>query len=343
MSNNDQHIQQQFNVAAEHIGLRIDQFLSQQFSEYSRANVQQWVKNGCVKINGHDTKSKTLLKGFEIIDVDIVLKQAVEDLPESMELDICYQDEHLLIVNKPAGLVVHPGSGNPNGTLLNGLLALNDKQAMMPRAGIVHRLDKDTSGLMVVAKTIETQNRLIALLKEHDVKRQYICVVRGNLKFDDGSVDAPIGRHKTQRVKMAVTHDGKEAVTHYKAIERFDHYTQVQVNLETGRTHQIRVHMHHIGHPLVGDPFYGNPKRVDPTVNNEMKDIIRDFPRQALHAETLSFVHPITGEAISQSCPLPDDLCHLLSDLEFLDMKNSDFDEMEVEYCEWSFVFLTSP
>lgn len=334
MSNNDQHIQQQFNVAAEHIGLRIDQFLSHKFPEFSRANIQQWVKQGCVKINGHDTKSKTLLKGFEIIDVDIQLKQAVEDLPEPMDLDICYQDEHLLIVNKPAGLVVHPGSGNPNGTLLNGLLALNEQQAMMPRAGIVHRLDKDTSGLMVVAKTIETQNRLIEMLKVHDVKRQYTCVVRGQLKFDTGTVDAAIGRHKTQRVKMAVTHDGKEAISHYKAVERFDHYTQVKVNLETGRTHQIRVHMHYIGHPLVGDPFYGNPKRVDPSVDNELKAIIRAFPRQALHAETLAFTHPITGEAISQNCPLPDDLCHLLSDLEFLDLKNGDSDEMEVEYCE---------
>lgn len=333
MNDTKHHIQEQLNIGPNDAGQRVDLFLTQRYPEYSRATWQQWIKEGHVKINGHDTKSKTLLKGFEIVDIDVTLAQAVDDQPEPMDLDIRYQDDHLLVLNKPAGLVVHPGSGNPNGTLLNGLLALNEAQAMLPRAGIVHRLDKDTSGLMVVAKTLECQNRLIDLLKDHNVKRQYICIVKGQLK-QEGTVDANISRHKTQRVKMAVNFDGKRAVTHYQPLEVFDHFTCVQVHLETGRTHQIRVHMHHLGHPLVGDPLYGNPNRIDPKVDDELKPLIRGFPRQALHAQQLSFMHPITDEAISVTAEQPDDLCHLLSELEFLDMKNDEFDEMEVEYCE---------
>lgn len=333
MNENDNKIQQRINVTAESTGLRIDQFLTKRFPDHSRANIQQWIKQGDVKINGHNTKSKTLLKGFEVIDLDIELEQAVDDQAEKMDLDILYEDPYLLVLNKPAGLVVHPGNGNPTGTLLNGLLGLNQQQAMLTRAGIVHRLDKDTSGLMVVAKTAECQLKLINLLKTHDIKRQYFCVVKGQLS-QPGSIINQIGRHKTQRIKMAVVMNGKEAITHYEPLEHFDHYTSVQVNLETGRTHQIRVHMHHLGHPLVGDPLYGNPNRVDAHVNAELKDIIRSFPRQALHAEKLEFVHPITSEPISVNANLPDDLCQLLDDLEFLDQKNKDFDDFEVEYAE---------
>ncbi|MFC3193176.1 23S rRNA pseudouridine(1911/1915/1917) synthase RluD [Marinicella sediminis] len=329
----DNHIIQQLNVTAEHSGLRIDQYLTQHFPDHSRATIQQWIKQGDVKINGHNTKSKTLLKGFEVIDLNIELHQAVEDLPEKMDLDICYEDDHLLIVNKPAGLVVHPGSGNPDGTLLNGLLALSNAQSMLPRAGIVHRLDKDTSGLMVVAKTPACQLQLIEMLKTHDIERQYFCVVRGIIS-QPGRIENQMGRHKTQRIKMAVVMNGKTAVTHYEPLEVFDHYTSLQVNLETGRTHQIRVHMHHLGHPLVGDPLYGNPKRVDPQVDNELKTIIRAFPRQALHAEKLEFVHPITTQHISAKANLPDDLCQLLDDLQFLDQKSADYDDFEVEYVE---------
>jgi 23S rRNA pseudouridine1911/1915/1917 synthase len=332
--NDDNHtLKQRIQVSTQGMGSRIDQFLSKLFPEYSRATIQQWIKQGAVKINGHDTKSKTLLKGFEVIDLDILIEQAVDDKPEQMALDIKYEDNHLLVLNKPAGLVVHPGSGNPNGTLLNGLLGLNQQQAMLNRAGIVHRLDKDTSGLMVVAKTSECQLKLIDLLKTHDIKRQYFCIVKGQLKFP-GTIQNQMGRHKTQRVKMAVVMNGKEAITHYEPLELFDHYTSVKVNLETGRTHQIRVHMHHMGHPLLGDPLYGNANRVDADVDNELKEIIRSFPRQALHAETLEFVHPITNEPISVNAELPDDLCQLLEDLSFLDVKSADFDDFEVEYVE---------
>ncbi|VAW47471.1 Ribosomal large subunit pseudouridine synthase D [hydrothermal vent metagenome] len=333
MTDNEHKIKQQFNVTTESTGLRIDQFLAQHYSEYSRANIQQWIKQSGVKINGHNTKSKTLLKGFEVIDVDIELEQAVDDQPEAMDLDIKFEDEYLLVLNKPAGLVVHPGNGNPNGTLLNGLLGMSQEQAMLPRAGIVHRLDKDTSGLMVVAKTSECQLRLIEMLKTHDIKRQYFCIVRGRVS-QAATIHNQMGRHKTQRVRMAVVMNGKEAITHYEPIERFDHYTSVQVKLETGRTHQIRVHMHHLGHPLVGDSLYGNPKRVDAQVDQELKAIIREFPRQALHAELLEFIHPISKENVSVNASLPDDLCQLLDDLQFLDIKNSDFDDFEVEYVE---------
>lgn len=326
-------IKKQFNVTTESIGMRIDQFLTQHYNDYSRANIQQWIKQGAVKINGHNTKSKTLLKGFEVIDLDIELEQAVDDLPEAMDFDIKYEDEHLLILNKPAGLVVHPGNGNPNGTLLNGLLDMSQEQAMLTRAGIVHRLDKDTSGLMVVAKTSECQLRLIEMLKTHDIKRQYFCVVKGQLK-QAATIQNQMGRHKTQRIRMAVVMKGKQAITHYEPTEVFDHYSCLKVNLETGRTHQIRVHMHHLGHPLVGDPLYGNPKRVDAQVDQELKTIIREFPRQALHAEHLEFIHPITKTQVSVNAELPDDLCQLLDDLQFLDVKDSNFDDFEVEYVE---------
>jgi len=333
MNENDHKIQQRINVTNESTGSRIDQYLTSLFPDHSRGTIQQWIKQGGVKINGHNTKSKTLLKGFEVIDIDILLEQAIDDQPEQMELDIIHEDDYLLVLNKPAGLVVHPGNGNPNGTLLNGLLGLNPEQAMLPRAGIVHRLDKDTSGLMVVAKTSLCQLKLIELLKTHDIKRQYFCIVKGTIKVG-GSIINQMGRHKTQRVRMAVVMNGKEAITHYEPIENFNHYTSLRVNLETGRTHQIRVHMHHMGHPLVGDPLYGNPNRVDAQVDAELKDILRTFPRQALHAENLEFVHPITNQLISVNANLPDDLCQLLEDLEFLDIKQDDFDDFEVEYVE---------
>jgi 23S rRNA pseudouridine1911/1915/1917 synthase len=333
MTQDNHHIQQHIQVTSEHSGLRIDQFLTQQFPDHSRGTIQQWIKQGGVKINGHNTKSKTLLKGFEVIELNIELQQAVEDQPQAMNLDICHEDEHLLIINKPAGLVVHPGSGNPDGTLLNGLLALSETQAMLPRAGIVHRLDKDTSGLMVVAKTVGCQQQLIDLLKTHDIQRQYFCVVRGIID-QPGTIENQMGRHKTQRIKMAVVMNGKPAVTHYQPLEVFDHYTSLQINLETGRTHQIRVHMHHLGHPLLGDPLYGNPKRVDPQVDESLKTVIRAFPRQALHAEKLEFVHPVTKKTISEKANLPDDLCQLLEDLQYLDQKQADIDDFEVEYVE---------
>ncbi|WP_395374309.1 23S rRNA pseudouridine(1911/1915/1917) synthase RluD [Marinicella sp. W31] len=332
-TNLNNQISEEWTVSEDAIGQRIDQYLSHKFPEQSRATIQQWIKQGYVKIDGNDTKSKFLLKGFEKIHVELVLQDRTEHLPQEMPLDICYEDEHLLILNKPVGLVVHPGSGNPDNTLLNGLLAYSSEQKKLVRAGIVHRLDKDTSGLMVVAKDGETQQRLIDLLKEHDIKREYVAIVRGQLSHT-GHVDQPIGRHPTQRVRMAVHHKGKPAITHYQPLRVFKHFSLMKLNLETGRTHQIRVHMHHLGHPLVGDPLYGNPNRIAADVVSELKDLVRAFPRQALHARQLEFIHPITQQPISIKIGLPEDMEQLLEDIEYYDDLDTFDDQMDVEYVE---------
>ena len=332
-TNLNNQISEEWTVSEDAIGQRIDQYLSHKFPDQSRATIQQWIKQGYVKIDGNDTKSKFLLKGFEKIRVELVLQDRTEHQPQDMPLHILFEDDHLFILNKPAGLVVHPGSGNPDNTLLNGLLAYSEQQSKLVRAGIVHRLDKDTSGLMVVAKTGETQQHLIDLLKTHDITREYVAIIKGQLQLA-GSVDQPIGRHPTQRVRMAVHHKGKPAITHYQPIQVFRHFSVMQLNLETGRTHQIRVHMHHMGHTLVGDPLYGNPKRIAADVDPELKDLVRGFPRQALHARQLAFVHPITGEDIRVKADLPEDMQQLIEDLEFYDDSDALADEMEVEYVD---------
>ncbi len=333
MNEHTQHITKTLNAQSHDAGTRIDQFLSAQFPDFSRNAIQQWIKQNAVKIDGHNTKSKYILKGFETISIDVEIEQSVADKPQNMALDIRYQDNHLLVINKPTGLVVHPGSGNPDGTLLNGLLALSEAQRMLPRAGIVHRLDKETSGLMVVAKEAECQLKLINMLKDHLIERTYFCVARGVIK-KPGTIETIIGRHPSQRTKMAVTNKGKPAVTHYWPTEHFEHFTALRVQLETGRTHQIRVHLHHLGHPLVGDPVYGNKNRISASVDNELKDIIRQFPRQALHAHKLAFTHPMSDKQIEVKAPLPDDLCHLLDDLYEFDRPRDENDGLEVEYVE---------
>ncbi len=316
--NKPAQIQQSLSVPAHCHGQRIDQFLSQQFPEHSRSAIQQWIESGQVRLNGHAVKAKTRLKGYENIDVSVTFPEHSEDQPQDMNLDVVFADSDLFVINKPAGLVVHPAAGNPDHTLLNGLLYLDPNQRLLPRAGIVHRLDKDTSGLMVVARTPEAYNSLVNQLKERSVKRQYLAIAKGRIR-QPGRIDKPIGRHKTQRTKMAVVTGGKPAVTHFRPIEPFRHYTACQVDLETGRTHQIRVHFTDMNHPLVGDPLYGNPKRIDPAVDDALKDIIRTFPRQALHAKNLRFVHPSTGSPVKFSAPLPDDMDDLLYDLRELD------------------------
>ncbi len=333
MNEHTQHITKTLNAQSHDAGTRIDQFLSAQFPDFSRNAIQQWIKQNAVKIDGHNTKSKYILKGFETISIDVEIEKSVADQPQNIPLDIRYQDKHLMVINKPAGLVVHPGSGNPDGTLLNGLLALSEAQRMLSRAGIVHRLDKDTSGLMVVAKEAECQLKLIDMLKAHRVERTYFCVVKGCIK-KPGTVETTIGRHPSQRTKMAVTPKGKPAVTHYWPSEHFAHFTALRVQLETGRTHQIRVHMHHLGHALVGDPVYGNKNRLSASVDSTLKDIIRAFPRQALHAHKLAFTHPILDKQIQVTAPIPDDLCHLMDNLHDLDQPDSENDRFEVEYVE---------
>lgn len=273
---------------------------------HSRSRLQDWIRDGRISVGGRvllDTKCK--LVGGELLRVEPVAHPAtLADAPENIPLDIVFEDEQLIVINKPAGLVVHPGSGNWSGTLLNALLAHDESLAALPRAGIVHRLDKETSGLMVVARTLTAQTDLVRQLQEHAVKRHYAALVLGKPN-QNGFVDAPIGRHPTQRVKMAVIDNGKPARTHYRVIEYFARCTQVECVLETGRTHQIRVHMAHVGHALVGDPIYG-PKRQ--TIH-----AAANFARQALHAFRLGLTHPDSHQPMQWEIPLADDLRALIA------------------------------
>jgi len=247
------------------------------------------------------------------VRLEAVLEAEVELEPEDIALEVVHQDEHVLVLNKPAGLVVHPGAGNPAGTMLNALLHHDPKLAELPRGGIVHRLDKETSGLMVVARSLPAHTALVEMLSRHDVERQYEAVVLGQL-VAGGTVDAPIGRHMGDRLRQAVRdeEDGKHAVTHYRLRERFRAHALLQCNLETGRTHQIRVHMAHIGHALVGDPLYGGGLRLPKGATPELVAALRGFRRQALHAERLAFAHPVSGEPLSFSAARPADLDELV-------------------------------
>ena len=289
-------------------GRRFDQALAEMFPDYSRSRLSGWIKSGAVTLDGAQAPPRQLLRGGEQVLLQVELENEVTSTPEAIALDIVHEDEHLLVLNKPAGLVVHPGAGNPAGTLLNALLHHDPRLAELPRAGIVHRLDKETSGLMVVARTLPAYTALVDLLSRHEVERQYEAVVLGTM-VSGGTVDAPIGRSMGDRLRQAVRdeEDGTRAVTHYRLRERFRAHSLLQCQLETGRTHQIRVHMAHINHPLLGDPMYGGGLKLPRGASPELIAELRGFRRQALHAERLSFVHPISGEALSFSAERPAD------------------------------------
>jgi 23S rRNA pseudouridine1911/1915/1917 synthase len=304
--------EQHFIVPANCAGMRLDQVLAQLMPEFSRNRLQQWITQGLVSVEGVTGIARQKVWGGEMLNVTPQLHPAEQPYrAEEIALDVVYEDDTLLVINKPAGLVVHPGSGNWEGTLLNALLHHAPHLSEVPRAGIVHRLDKDTSGLLVVAKTIPAQTALVRQLQARSVKREYLALVWGELAHG-GRVDAPIGRHPMQRVKMAVVETGKPAVTHYFPEEKFPGCTLVRCRLETGRTHQIRVHMTHIGHPLVGDSTYlkGPPKCPAST-----RSILQDFPRQALHATRLALLHPQSDELMEWHAPLPPDMTELLQRL----------------------------
>jgi 23S rRNA pseudouridine1911/1915/1917 synthase len=290
-------------------GRRFDQALAEMFPDYSRSRLAGWIKAGAVTLDGAPAPPRQLLRGGERVRLEAELAVEVESAPEAIELTVVHEDAHLLVLDKPAGLVVHPGAGNPAGTLLNALLHHDPKLAELPRAGIVHRLDKDTSGLMVVAKSLAAHTALVEMLSRHAVERQYEAVVLGTL-VAGGTVDAPIGRHMGDRLRQAVRdeEDGKHAVTHYRLRERFRAHSLIQCNLETGRTHQIRVHLAHIHHPLVGDPLYGGSLRLPKGATPELVAALRGFRRQALHAERLAFQHPVTGEAMAFEAQRPLDM-----------------------------------
>ena len=297
-------------------GRRFDQALAEMFPDYSRSRLTAWVKAGAVTLDGAPAAPRHLLRGGEKVQLEAELETEVTSAPEAIALDVVYEDPHLLVIDKPVGLVVHPGAGNPAGTVLNALLHHDSKLAELPRGGIVHRLDKDTSGLMVVAKTLATHTALVEMLSKHEVARQYEAIVLGTI-IAGGTIDAPIGRHMGDRLRQAVRdeEDGKHAVTHYRLRERFRAHTLVQCNLETGRTHQIRVHLSHIGHPLVGDPLYGGGLKLPKRATPELVAALRGFRRQALHAERLAFEHPVTGESLSFEAPRPADMNALMAAL----------------------------
>ena len=293
-------------------GLRLDQALSLALPQYSRSRLAAWIKAGAVRLNGRAVRPRDPVYGGESVRVEAELEVDESVAPERMPIKLAYRDKHLFVVDKPAGLVVHPGAGNRARTLQNGLLALDPKLATVPRAGIVHRIDKDTSGLLVVARTLEAHTALVEMLREHHVQREYQALCLGAIT-GGGTVDAPIDRHRTDRLKMAVRPDGRDAVTHYRLAERFAHHTLLNVALETGRTHQIRVHLAHIGHPLVGDPLYGGRRQLTPGASPKLREALKAFNRQALHAGRLAFEHPITGKAVDVSSPLPADFKRLLA------------------------------
>lgn len=301
-------------IPPELAGLRLDQALAKMFPEYSRSRLTAWLKDGRIRVDGTSPKPRERIAGGEEVLLDATPEPAVTSAPEPMALDICYEDEDLLVINKPAGLVVHPGAGNISGTLLNGLLAHAAELENLPRAGIVHRIDKLTTGLLVVAKNLESHTALSRALADHEIRRRYVAVITGNLT-GGGSIDAPIGRHPVDRTRMAVREGGRDAVTHYRIRERFAAHTAVDVELETGRTHQIRVHFAYRQHPLVGDPVYGGRLKLPKGASDEVIETLRGFKRQALHAALLEFEHPTTGEPVVVEAPIPDDLEQLMAAL----------------------------
>ena len=300
---------------AELAGRRLDQALAALLPQYSRTRIQRWIDEGAVRVNGLAPRARDVVVGGEAATVEARLADETSIAPENLPLDIVHQDAAIIVIHKPPGVVVHPGAGNREHTLQNALLAHDPKLRRVPRAGLVHRIDKDTSGLLVVARTIEAQTALVAALAAHEVEREYLALCTGAMT-GGGTIDEPIGRHRTQRIKMAVRSDGRAAVTHYRIEKRFRAHTLARVRLETGRTHQIRVHLAHVGYPIVGDPVYGGRRRIPAGATPQLLAALDSFRRQALHAARLEFVHPKSGKSVSFDAPLPADFRQLLGAME---------------------------
>jgi 23S rRNA pseudouridine1911/1915/1917 synthase len=300
------------------LGNRLDVSLSEMLPDYSRSKITAWIKSGDALVNQKNFKPKDKSSGNEIVCLTLNQKQTTDWIAEKISLNIVYEDEDIIVINKQFGLVTHPGAGNWSGTLANALLYYDSNLSKLDRAGIVHRLDKNTSGLMVIARNEKSQKYLTEQLQSHLVDREYSAIVYGHM-IAGGSVDEPIGRDPKDRVKQAVSESGKEAVTHYRAIDRFKSHTHVKAILETGRTHQIRVHLSHVGHSLIGDPMYGGRVRFPKKASEELKEALLNFKRQALHSKKLTLSHPISGEVMSWKAPLPDDMLKLLEVLNKFD------------------------
>ncbi|MCK8950739.1 23S rRNA pseudouridine(1911/1915/1917) synthase RluD [Haemophilus influenzae] len=302
-------------VQPEQMGQRLDQTLAELFPEYSRSRLKTWIEADLVKLNDRITNiPREKVLGGERIEIIVEVEDETRFEAENIPLNIVYEDDDIIVINKPKDLVVHPGAGNPNGTVLNALLYHYPPIVEVPRAGIVHRLDKDTTGLMVVAKTIPAQTKLVRDLQKRKITREYEAVASG-IMTKGGTVDQPMARHATKRTLMAVHPMGKPAVTHYRIMENYRNYTRLRLRLDTGRTHQIRVHMAHIAHPLLGDQTYGGRPRPPKNASEDFMEVLRNFKRQALHAVMLRLAHPITGEMMEWYAPLPDDFVELLNAL----------------------------
>ncbi len=301
-------------VPLELAGKRFDQALAEMFPDYSRSRLSEWIKSGAAQLEGEPAKPRAPVRGGETVKLRVEVGIETTAEAENIPLHLVYQDEDILVLDKPAGLVVHPGAGNPRGTLVNALLHFDPRLAELPRAGIVHRLDKDTSGLMVVSRSLKAHASLVEQLSGREVHRQYVAVVVGPM-IAGGTVNAPIGRHATDRIRQAVVKEGqgREAITHYRVRERFRAHTLVECRLETGRTHQIRVHMAYAKHPLVGDPLYGGSFKLPKAATPALVEALRTFKRQALHAEKLEFVHPVSGQPMTFQSPVPADIQALVA------------------------------
>jgi 23S rRNA pseudouridine1911/1915/1917 synthase len=297
-------------------GRRFDQALAEMFPEFSRSRLAEWIKSGAALLDGAQVRPRDPVHDGQQVTLTVERHVETDAEPEAIPLAILYEDADVLVIDKPAGLVVHPGAGNPRGTLVNALLHFDPRLAELPRAGIVHRLDKDTSGVMVVARSLRAHSALVEQLSERGVHRQYVAVVVGPM-IAGGTVRAPIGRHPTDRVRQAVVAEGqgRDAVTHYRVRERFRAHTVVECRLETGRTHQIRVHMAYVKHPIVGDPLYGGSFKLPRAATPELTEALRTFRRQALHAERLAFKHPVEGREVECQAPVPADMLALMATL----------------------------
>jgi 23S rRNA pseudouridine1911/1915/1917 synthase len=297
-------------------GMRLDQALAELFPSFSRSRLKDWILAGHIQVDGRTPRPRDRVAGGERVELDAVLEPIPgTPLAQPIPLSIVYEDAEIIIVDKPAGLVVHPGAGNPDKTLQNALLHHAPELAALPRAGIVHRLDKATSGLLAVARTLVAHTQLVRALQARSVERQYDAVVSGVLT-GGGTIDAPIGRHPTRRTHMSIRRDGRPAVTHYRVVRRFRAHTHLRVQLDTGRTHQIRVHLAYVGYQLVGDPQYGGRLAMPRGARPQLSEALRGFKRQALHASRLALTHPVTGDALAWEAPLPADMRALLATLE---------------------------
>ena len=298
-------------IPEELAGLRLDQALARMFPDYSRSRLKDWLLAGAITVEGGPKRPRDAVSGGEVVEFEPRAETEVRAEPEPIALDVVYEDGDLLVVNKPAGLVVHPGAGNPGGTLMNGLLHHAPRLEEVPRAGIIHRIDKDTTGLLLIAKTLPAHTALVRQLAEREISRNYLAVCNGVLT-GGGTIDQPIGRHPVDRKRMSIQQNGKPAVTHYTVLERFRAFTYISVKLDTGRTHQIRVHFAWRRHALVGDPAYGGRLALPKGASEAVIETLRRFKRQALHATRLAFEHPATGETVELVVPPPEDFQHLL-------------------------------